>query len=141
MSRVKPRLIALEVDGVDRSDEVSKSIITSRPASDGFRSLASSRGAEDREYMLEMTIAQNHASGTLWDLIWTGAGTYVDGIYAPYGNETASETQPHYSFTANVSEPDGDFLGAESNRATNAVAVIEVAWELSEKPVRIPEEL
>jgi hypothetical protein len=137
MARVIPRLISLEVDDTDRSDEVSKAVITSAKADSGFMSLAASRSGGARDYALEMTIAQDHASGTLWDLVWTGNGTQVDGVYAPYGNTTASTTQPHYGFTAVVAEPDGDFLGAEADDNASSVAAIDVVWKLTGKPTKI----
>lgn len=137
MARVTPRLIALEVDEEDRSNEVSKVVISSTASDTDFLTFEAARSGGARDYSLDMTIAQDHASGTLWDLIWTGAGTEVDGIFAPYGNAVASASQPHYEFTAVVSEPDGDFLGAEANESTSAVAVVEVSWKLVGKPTKI----
>lgn len=137
MARVTPRLIALEVDGVDRSDEVSKAEIHSAPKASDFTSFAEARSGGGREYFLDQTIAQDHASATLWDLIWTGAGTEVDGVYAPYGNETATVSEPHYGFTAVVAEPDGRMLGGEANSSTTAVATIDVRWALTGKPTKI----
>lgn len=137
MARVVPRMIALDVEGVDRSNEVSKSEIVSGPKSSDFTSFAEARSGGGREYALTMTIAQDHASATLWDLIWTGAGTEVEGVHAPYGNETPSVSQPHYGFTAIVAEPDGRFLGGEANSSTTAVATIDVSWALTGKPTKI----
>lgn len=137
MTKVSPRLIALTVGGTDRSDEVSSAVIASAASDSDFLSFAQARSGGARDYTLNMTCAQDHASGTLWDLIWTGAGTTVDGIYAPYGNETASTAQPHYTFTATVKEPDGDFLGAEADDSTTAVAVVSVSWPLTAKPVKV----
>jgi hypothetical protein len=135
--RVTPRLIALEVETVDRSNEVSKAEITSAAKSSDFTSFAEARSGGGREYALVMTIAQDHASATLWDLIWTGSGTEVDGVYAPYGNETPTVSEPHYGFTAVVGEPDGRMLGAEANSSTTAVATIDVTWALTGKPTKI----
>lgn len=137
MARVAPRLISLEVDGTDRSDEISKSIIKSAKAGRDFMTFAEARGGGARDYTLEMTIAQDHASGTLWDLIWTGAGTLVDGVYAPYGNVAPSPSQPHYECEFKVVEPEGDFLGAEANDDVNGVATVEVAWTLTGKPTKV----
>lgn len=137
MAKVSPRLIALEVETVDRSDEVSSAVVASAESDSDFLSFAMARGAGGRDYVLNMTIAQDHASGTLWDLIWTGAGTEVDCVYAPYGNETASAEQPHYAFVVIVSEPDGDFLGAEADKSTSAVATITVSWQLKAKPTKV----
>lgn len=137
MARVTPRLIALEVETVDRSNEVSKAEITSAAKSSDFTSFAEARSGGGREYALVMTIAQDHASATLWDLIWTGSGTEVDGTYAPYGNAVPSATEPHYDFTAVVGEPDGRMLGAEANSSTTAVATVDVTWALTGKPTKV----
>lgn len=137
MARVTPRLIALEVDSVDRSNEVSKAEITAAATSSDFVTFAEARAGGGRDYALAMTIAQDHASATLWDLIWTGSGEEVDGVYAPYGNETPTVSQPHYGFTAIVAEPDGRLLGAEANSSTTAVATIDVTWALTGKPTKI----
>lgn len=137
MARVSPRLIALEVDEVDRSDEVAKAEITSAASSSDFLTFAEARAGGGRDYALVMTIAQDHASDTLWDLIWTGAGTEVAGVYAPYGNAVATVSQPHYGFTATVTEPNGRLLGGEATSSTTAVATVEVTWPLSGKPEKI----
>ncbi|MBC7269900.1 MAG: hypothetical protein H5T76_14500 [Streptomyces sp.] len=137
MARVQPRLIALEVETVDRSNEVSVAKITSAAADSDFMSFAEARSGGSREYVLAMTIAQDHASLTLWDLIWTGTGTEVTGSYAPYGNITPSVSEPHFEFTAVVSEPEGDFLGAEATDSTTAVATVEVEWKLTGKPTKV----
>lgn len=137
MARVTPRLIELEVDAVDRSDEVSKAEIKAAPGDTGFLSFAAARAGGGRDYALDMTIAQDHASDTLWDLIWTGAGTEVAGVYSPYGNTTPTVSQPHFGFTAIVAEPDGRLLGGEANISTTAVATIDVTWKLLAKPTKI----
>jgi len=137
MARVTPRLIALEVDGEDRSDEISKAFVNSAKAERDFMSFTEARGAGARDYVLAMTIVQDHASDTLWDLIWTGSGTEVAGVYAPYGNEVPTEPQPHYEITAVVSEPEGTLMGAEATDSASAVASIDVEWQLTGKPVKI----
>jgi hypothetical protein len=137
MSKVTPRLISLQVDGTDRSDEISSAKIQSAASSSDFVTFAQARSGGGRDYTLAMTIAQDHASGTLWDTVFTGAGTEIPYIYAPYGNTTPTTDQPHYSGTAIVSEPDGDMFGADADASTTAVASIDVAWKLKEKPVKV----
>ena len=137
MARVSPRLISLEVETVDRSGEVAKAVITSAAADSDFVTFEDARSGGAREYALDMTIAQDHASSTLWDLIWTGAGDEVDGVYAPYGNTTPTTGQPHYTFTAIVSEPDGTFLGGDATNSQTAVATIDVSWKLTAKPTKV----
>jgi len=139
MARVAPRLVALflATSSTDRSDEVSKVEITSAASDSDFQSFLESRSGGARDYAIELTIAQDHASATLWDTIWTGAGTTVTGKYAPYGNATATVSQPHYTFSAVVSEPDGRLMGGESNSNTRAVATVDLKWALTAKPVKV----
>lgn len=137
MSRVVPRLISLQVDTQDRSDEVSKAVIASGASDSGFMSFAAARSGGGRDYTLQMTIAQDHADGTLWSAIWDNLGGQVDGVYAPYGNATPSATQPHYEFTATIAEPDGDFLGAEASDSLTDVATVDVEWKLTGKPTKV----
>lgn len=137
MAKVTPRLISLKIADVDRSDEISVAKITSAKSESDFVTFAAARSGGGRDYALEMTIAQDHATATLWDTIWTGAGTEVEGIYAPYGNAAPSVAQPHYELTAIVSEPDGDLMGAEATETVSAVAVVTVSWKLKAKPTKV----
>ena len=80
---------------------------------------------------------QDLVTGTLWDQVWTNAGATVACILKPYGNATASPTQPHYGFNAVVTEPDGDFIGGDADKSTTAQQTIECAWPLTAKPTKI----
>lgn len=137
MAKVQVRLISLEIDGVDVSDQISKAVVTSNPTASDFQSFEDARNGGARDYALALTIAQDHATGTLLDTIWTGAGTDVTGTYAPYNNETPSATQPHFDFTATVKEPDGDFLGGEADPSPTAIGTIEVVWPMLAKPNKV----
>lgn len=137
MTKVKPRLIALDISGVDRSDDISDVKITSAPSADEFLSFKAARDGGDRDYALVMTLAQDPAPASLYSLIWDNVGNDVTGVYAPFGNEVPSISQPHYEFTATVMEPDGDFLGGTATRSRNAVATIEVTWPIEERPVKV----
>lgn len=137
MARIRPKLISLEVDGVDRSDEASSAIIVAAASDVDFQTYKEAREGGARDYALNMTIAQDPTTGTLHDLIYTSPGTKVDVVYAPFGNLDASVAQPHFAGTVEVKEPDGDFIGgaATSNRKT--VATNEVSWPFDEKPTKI----
>lgn len=141
MARVNPRLLVLEMGDTgaetDRSLELSKIEFHSAEADADFVSFSEARGGGARTYTAQLTMTQDHATGTLWSEVWDNAGTEISGIYAPYGNTTASITEPHYTFSAIISEPDGLLMGGEATNSTRAVASIEVEWELTGKPVRV----
>lgn len=141
MARVNPRLLVLEMGAAaaetDRSLELSKIEFHSAEADVEFVSFEEARQGGARTYTAQLTIAQDHATGTLWTEIWDNAGETLSGIYAPYGNATPSASQPHYSFVATISEPDGLLMGGEATSSTRAVASVEVEWELQAKPTKL----
>lgn len=141
MARVNPRLLVLKMGAVasetDRSADLSKIEFHSAEADVEFVSFSEARAGGARTYTAQLTLTQDHATGTLWNEIWANSGSSLSGIYVPYGNTTASVTQPHYSFTATISEPDGLLMGGEATKSTRAVASVEVEWELTAKPTKI----
>ncbi|WBQ02943.1 hypothetical protein [Kribbella sp. CA-293567] len=137
MAKLGTRLLKLEVDSTERSAEVSNARITTGDADSDFLSFADAANGGARQYNLAFTAAQDLVADTLWDLIWTGAGSEVSGTFIPYGNAVASATQPHYEFTAIVSEPDGDLLGGEANTSTTARMTIDCVWPLTGKPTKV----
>lgn len=141
MARVNPRLIVVMAGDTgsetDRSLELSNAQFHSAEADIEFVSFEEARQGGARTYTAQLTIAQDHATGTLWREVWDNAGDTISGIYQPYGNAVPSATQPHYEFTAVISEPDGLLMGGEATTSTRAVASIEVEWELNGKPTEV----
>lgn len=136
MTQVKVRLIAISVDGTDRSADAATAIIESGPADAGFQSFAAARAGGVRDYSVNLTIAEDHAAGSLWSLMYDSPGTEVDFTYTPYFGSAISPTAPVYNATAIVMEPDGAIMGGEANSAPGATATVEVTWPLTGKPVR-----
>ena len=137
MSALGTRLLVISIGGTDYTAEVSKAVITSGEAGSDFVTFADAAAGGAREYRLEFTAAQDLATGTLWDRVWSASGSEVACLLKPYGNAAASATQPHYTFNATITEPDGDFLGTEADASTTARATFECSWVLDAKPVKV----
>jgi hypothetical protein len=135
MTQVKVRLIAISVDGMDRSADASTATIESAEADAGFQSFAAARAGGVRDYSVNMTIAEDHAAGSLWRVMYDSPGTEVEFLYTPYFGSTIAEDTPVYSATAIVMEPDGSIMGGEANAAPGATATVDVSWPLTGKPV------
>lgn len=135
--KIGTRLLVLEIDGVEYDEETSTAKVTTGESDADFLTFADARRGGSRQYNLEFTAAQDMAAGTLWDLIWTGAGTEVPFILKPYGNDVATPTEPHLVGTAVVSEPDGDLLGGDADASTTARMTYSVVWKLTAKPTRV----
>lgn len=137
MSALGTRTLVITIGGTDYSMQVSKAVITAADSDSDFTTFADAAAGGSRAYKLEGTAVQDMATGTLWDKIWTAAGTTVACLIKPYGNAAASVGQPHYSFNATVKEPDGDFIGGEADGSTTARMTVDFSWPLDAKPTKV----
>lgn len=137
MAGIGTRLLVLTIGGTDVTAQASKAVITTKEADSDFETFADAAAGGAREYALEFEAVQDAVTGTLWDKVWTLAGTTVAGILKPYGNATASVSQPHYSFNATITEPDGDLIGGEADKSTTARQTFEARWVLDAKPTKV----
>lgn len=136
MAGIGTRLLELTIDGENYTAEVSKAVITSGEGDTDFVTFADAKAGGKREYRLELTIVQDAETGSLWDKIWSAAGTTVPFSVNPYGNEVPSPAQPHFTGNATITEPDGDLIGGEADASTTARNVVEVSWVCDAKPTK-----
>lgn len=138
MARIGTRKLTLSLADADVSPEVSKVVINAAATDSDFVSFADAAGGSgSRAYTLGLTLAQDAVAGTVWDYIWSHAGTDVAFVIRPYGNATPSTTEPHFTGTATIVEPDGELLGGEANVSVTAVMTVEVEWPLLAKPTKV----
>jgi hypothetical protein len=137
MTAIGTRLLKMTVDAVERNAECSTAEILTGEADSDFVTFADAAAGGARDYRLHIVAAQDAAVGTLWDLVWSEAGTSVACILKPYGNAAASPTQPHFTFNAVVTEPEGAFLGGEADKSTTRKMTFEAEWPLEGKPVKV----
>lgn len=137
MTALGTRLLTVEVAGDDYTAEVSDCRITSAESDSDFVTFADAATGGARDYKLAFKMVQDPATGSLWDKIWTAAGTTVAVIIKPAGGTVASPTQPHFTGNVVVTEPDGDLMGGEADASTTARFTTEVEWAFTAKPTRL----
>ncbi len=137
MAALGTRRLTLSVDGTEVAPEVSAATVASAETDSDFVSFAAAAAGGGRDYTLNLTMVQDAATGSLWDQIWSHAGEDVDVIVRPYGNAVATATQPHFSGTVTIVEPDGDLLGGEADASNTARFTTEVEWPFLAKPLRV----
>jgi hypothetical protein len=137
MTAIGTRKLVITIGGEDYTAEVSKAVITSAEGESDFTTFFDAANGGARDYALNFIAQQDAETGSLWDKVWTAAGEDVACMLKPYGNAAASPAQPHFSFTATVTEPDGDFLGTEANKSSTAKATFECSWPLLAKPTKV----
>lgn len=137
MAALGTRTLKISIAGTEFDAQVSKVVITTAESDADFATFADAAAGGARDYKLSFEAVQDLATGTLWDKVWSAAGTTVACILKPYGNTTATAGQPHLSFNAVVSEPDGDFIGGEADKSTTARMTFECEWALEAKPTKV----
>lgn len=137
MAAIGTRLLTLTIDDDEVTAEVSTATITSADAKSDFVSFADAALGGSREYALKLKFIQDAASTSLWNQVWSAAGSDVAVIVRPYGNSVATATEPHFHGTVTITEPDGDYLGGDADPSTSARFVTEVAWVFTAKPTRV----
>jgi hypothetical protein len=137
MGDIGTRKLTLEIDGDAVAAEVSNVRITSGEADSDFVTFEEAAAGGARDYALAITLKQDAATGSLWRRIFDDAGDDVPYIVAPYGNAVASASQPHFTGTCTITEPDGDLLGGEANKSNTARMTIEVSFPCTAKPTLV----
>jgi hypothetical protein len=137
MAALGTRLLKIKVGATEYTAEVSRCEIVSGAADSDFTSFADAATGGAREYALELTMKQDMAASTLWRYIWSSAGTSVAVKVNPYGNATATATEPHYSGNVTITEPDGVMIGGEANSSVSARMTVEVRWVFAAKPTEL----
>jgi hypothetical protein len=137
MAKIGTRNLKIEIDAVDYTASVSNARITSAEGDTDFVTFADAAAGGSRAYKLAFTAAQDADSASLWTKVFDSSGTTVPITIMPYGNAIATAAEPHFTATAVISEPDGDFLGGEANASTTARFTFDCEWDLEAKPARV----
>jgi hypothetical protein len=137
MAALSARTLKIEVEGDEYTAEVFTAQVNSGETDNDEVTYAEAAAGGGREYVLALTMTQDMANTSLWYQVFSAAGTDVDITLMPYGNTTPTATQPHFTMTANVREPDGALIGGEADSSTTARQKIEVEWPLTAKPTRV----
>lgn len=137
MAALGTRSLKIKIGATEYTAQVSKVVVTSGEADSDFVTFADAAAGGAREYRLEFTAVQDHTTGTLWDQVFSSPGTVASCKLNPYGAATATATEPHFTFNATITEPDGDFIGGEADASTSARMTFECSWVLAAKPVKV----
>jgi hypothetical protein len=137
MAGIGTRLLKIVVAGTEYSAQVSTSKVTTGESDSDFITFADAAAGGARQYNFEFTAVQDLTVGTLWDKVWSVPGTLVACTLKPYGNATATPSQPWYTFNAVVTEPDGDFIGGDADKSVTAQQTINCVWPCDAKPVKV----
>lgn len=137
MAALTARTLTITVAATEYSAQVFTAEVEAGPADEDDVTYAEAAAGGGRVYFLNLKMTQDMATTGLWSTVFGAAGTDVTVLMKPYGNTTASATQPHFSMSANVREPDGVLIGGEADSSATKRQIIEVQWPLAAKPTKV----
>lgn len=137
MAALTGRSLLIQVAATEYAAQVFAATVDADDADNDNVTFAEAAAGGGRVYVLKLTLTQDMVVTTLWRKIWDAAGTDVAVVMKPYGNAAASVTQPHYTMTATVKEPNGTIIGGEADASPTNRLQVEVEWPLAAKPVMV----
>ena len=137
MAALTARSLKITIDAQERYSEVFAATVNADDADADEVTFKEASEGGARAYVLALTLTQDMAATTLWSSIWDEAGTDVPVVLMPYGNAAPSESQPHFTMTASIREPNGTIMGGEADANPLTRFNVEVEWPLLAKPVRV----
>ena len=137
MPDVGTRKLVLKVGGDDYSDSVSTAELTAGEADTDFVSYAAALAGGEREYKLHVVFKQNTDAAALWYFAWDNVGDEVAFELWPNGGSVASTTNPKFTGTVVITEPDGPLIGGEAKPSVTAKQTTECEWTCVAKPTLV----
>lgn len=137
MAALGTRKLTLTVNAVDVTAQVASCAIAAAEAKTDFVSFADAAAGGSRQYTLKLKFVQDPSTGSLWDEVWTMAGTDVPVVIHPAGGATPSPSNPAFNGTVTITEPDGDILGGDADVSNTQRWVTQVEWAFTAKPTRV----
>jgi len=96
MPRLRGKKISLKLGTTDYSFDANSIVLTHEDKPDATATFADAEFGGPYQWKLAVTGVQDTDASSFHSFIWGAAGTYVDFVFAPHGNATASATQPFY---------------------------------------------
>lgn len=136
MATIGARKLKIEIGAQEYRTEITSADVSGAAADGDTVTFQEADQGGGRDYTLNLTLLQDAAASSLWSMIFDTPGTEVTVTLMPYGNALATATEPHFTVTATVTEPDGVMIGGAANASPTARQTITAAWPCS-RPVKV----
>jgi hypothetical protein len=132
-AKYKGAKLSLKIGATEYNMDLTKAVITNEAADDSDASFADLSNGGALNWNLEIEAFSDYGTGSLWSYIWDNAGdTGVAYLLVPYGNTTASASDPHWSGTLKVGPKPGNIGGT-----ANETFKFEYTFELEGEPTKV----
>lgn len=130
--KYKGAKLSLTINDVEYNMDLMSANIVSEEADNDAVTFADLAAGGSFDWFLDIEAVSDYGTGSLWTYIWDNAGD-ADIAYSlkPYGNATASTTQPHFEGTLTI--PGGQGIGGSADE----VFTFEARFRLDGKPTKV----
>lgn len=82
--------------------EATSVLLTNEEADEDEVTFAELASGSNVQWFFEITATSDYGASTWWTFCWEKAGLDATFTFKPYGNTTASASQPHFTGTVNM---------------------------------------
>lgn len=132
MAKYKGNNLSLMFGTKEVKVEATSVLLTNEEADNDAVTFADVAAGGAVQWYFEIEAVADYGDGTFWDYLWENAGNTVAFTFKPYGNTTASVSQPH--FTGNVTLGPKPSIGGQAGE----VFTYSTRMDLTAEPTRVP---
>lgn len=122
--------LSLTFEGEEVNLEATSVLMDNEDADSDAITFAELADGDALQWFFAITAVSDYGADSFWTFCWDHAGEDVDFVFKPYGNDTASASQPHFTGTATVNKKPP--VGGEAG----SVFTFETRFEIQGTPVR-----
>jgi hypothetical protein len=130
MAKYKGKDLSLTFEGDEVNLEATSVLMDREDADTDAITFAELADGTPSQWFFAITAVSDYGESSFWTFCWDNAGEEVDFIFKPYGNATASASQPHFTGTATVNNKPP--VGGEAG----SVFTFETRFDIVGAPVR-----
>lgn len=131
MAKYKGKDLSLTIDGVEVNLEGTSVLLENEEADTDAITFAELAAGTPLQWFFSITAVADYGANSFWSTLWDNAGTEVAFVFKPYGNATATASQPHFTgnCTINAKPPIGG--------SANEVFTFEARLDVDGEPARV----
>lgn len=114
-SRIFANKLKLTVDGTDYWADLSSVVLASEPASTDQTTFAEAAAGGAVDWYITVSGIVSLDANSFWRTMWNNAGDEVPFEIAPFGNTTATSTQPIFEGTCRIPAQGSFPMGGEAS--------------------------
>jgi len=132
VTKYKGKSLSLTLGATEFNDNLISVTLSNEAADDDVTTFADLAAGGSVTWSISMEAVSDYSTTSLWGYLWANSGTNVAFVLKPYGNATASATQPHFNGTVALGAKPG--IGGEAGETFT----FEYTADLTAAPTKAP---